>query len=181
MKLTNIFGTEEDRAVSPVIGVILMVAITVILAAVIGAFVIGIGGEQDNAPTASIDFDQETDTLTVQHQSGATLDAGEITFSGDVHSDFDDDDFEDEITEIGDVSGLWAGDDDEISAGERITFADSENAPDNVEGEPWPVLDGNEGTINVVWESSDTDSSSIIADFDFDIDSLEEDDFDDGS
>jgi len=34
--------TENDEAVSPVIGVILMVAITVILAAVIAAFVIGI-------------------------------------------------------------------------------------------------------------------------------------------
>ena len=34
--------TENDQAVSPVIGVILMVAITVILAAVIAAFVVGI-------------------------------------------------------------------------------------------------------------------------------------------
>ncbi|MFC7136645.1 type IV pilin [Halobaculum litoreum] len=34
----------EERAVSPVIGVILMVAITVILAAVVGSFVFGIGG-----------------------------------------------------------------------------------------------------------------------------------------
>jgi len=32
---------DNDRAVSPVIGVILMVAITVILAAVIGTFVLG--------------------------------------------------------------------------------------------------------------------------------------------
>jgi flagellin-like protein len=35
----------EDRGVSPVIGVILMVAITVILAAVIGAFVLGLGDD----------------------------------------------------------------------------------------------------------------------------------------
>jgi len=34
---------DADRGVSPVIGVILMVAITVILAAVIGAFVMGMG------------------------------------------------------------------------------------------------------------------------------------------
>lgn len=40
----------DDRAVSPVIGVILMVAITVILAAVIGTFVLGLGGNlQQNA------------------------------------------------------------------------------------------------------------------------------------
>ncbi len=41
MQLTNILG--DDEAVSPVIGVILMVAITVILAAVIGTFVLGLG------------------------------------------------------------------------------------------------------------------------------------------
>ncbi|MEF8887928.1 MAG: type IV pilin N-terminal domain-containing protein, partial [Haloarculaceae archaeon] len=34
---------DEDRGVSPVIGVILMVAITVILAAVIATFVLGLG------------------------------------------------------------------------------------------------------------------------------------------
>jgi len=39
---TGSFKKDED-AVSPVIGVILMVAITVILAAVIGAFVFGMG------------------------------------------------------------------------------------------------------------------------------------------
>ena len=36
--------TKNDEAVSPVIGVILMVAITVILAAVIAAFVFGMAG-----------------------------------------------------------------------------------------------------------------------------------------
>jgi flagellin-like protein len=45
--------TGEYRAVSPVIGVILMVAITVILAAVIGAFVLEIGDQQETAPSTS--------------------------------------------------------------------------------------------------------------------------------
>lgn len=35
---------EEEKAVSPVIGVILMAAVTIILAAVISAFVFGMGG-----------------------------------------------------------------------------------------------------------------------------------------
>jgi flagellin-like protein len=35
---------DDERAVSPVVGVILMVAITVIMAAIIGAFVYGYGG-----------------------------------------------------------------------------------------------------------------------------------------
>ena len=45
----------EDRGVSPVIGVILMVAITVILAAVIGTFVLDLGSSVgQTAPQASI-------------------------------------------------------------------------------------------------------------------------------
>jgi flagellin-like protein len=46
---------QGERAVSPVIGVILMVAITVILAAVIGAFVLEIGDQQETAPNTSFD------------------------------------------------------------------------------------------------------------------------------
>jgi flagellin-like protein len=51
---------QSNRAVSPVIGVILMVAITVILAAVIGAFVLEIGDQQETAPNTSFDSDQST-------------------------------------------------------------------------------------------------------------------------
>jgi len=51
---------SDDDAVSPVIGVILMVAITVILAAVIATFVLGLGDQVSNtAPQASFSFDYE--------------------------------------------------------------------------------------------------------------------------
>jgi flagellin-like protein len=54
-ELKAILSNDEERAVSPVIGVILMVAITVILAAVIGTFVLGLGNQVGNsAPTASL-------------------------------------------------------------------------------------------------------------------------------
>jgi len=43
MDLKKLFN--DDDAVSPVIGVILMVAITVILAAVIASFVLGLGDQ----------------------------------------------------------------------------------------------------------------------------------------
>lgn len=57
----KLVGSDEERAVSPVIGVILMVAITVILAAVIAAFVLDIGpGDPD--PNAVVDYSvSETD------------------------------------------------------------------------------------------------------------------------
>ena len=76
MKLQELF--TEDRAVSPVIGVILMVAITVILAAVIGAFVLGIGGETDATPSASISLDTDDQSVTIEHNGGDTLDLDEF-------------------------------------------------------------------------------------------------------
>jgi flagellin-like protein len=62
MKITELF--TEDRAVSPVIGVILMVAITVILAAVIGTFVLDLGGNVENTATAGVTVDAGTVTVT---------------------------------------------------------------------------------------------------------------------
>ena len=79
MELNNIF--TDDDAVSPVIGVILMVAITVILAAVIGTFVLGLGDQvQNNAPQASFSFDYQdfggsAGTVVATHDGGATFNA----------------------------------------------------------------------------------------------------------
>ena len=73
---------KEESAVSPVIGVILMVAITVILAAVIGAFVFGMG-TPEKTPTANIvitaaeediDNDGAADhTIRLEHKGGDDL------------------------------------------------------------------------------------------------------------
>ncbi|WP_276247914.1 type IV pilin N-terminal domain-containing protein [Haladaptatus sp. YSMS36] len=79
MQLKQLF-TEED-AVSPVIGVILMVAITVILAAVIGTFVLGLGDQVGNsAPQASFTFDYSGTTLTVTHESGDKIAADKLYY-----------------------------------------------------------------------------------------------------
>ena len=64
MELKNLFQTDDDRAVSPVIGVILMVAITVILAAVIGTFVLGLGEEVESNPSAGVTIN-DTDYVTL--------------------------------------------------------------------------------------------------------------------
>ena len=66
---------QNDEAVSPVIGVILMVAITVILAAVIGAFVFGMG-PPEAAPQASLRLTNVAtggDAFTIEHQGGDTV------------------------------------------------------------------------------------------------------------
>ncbi|MEA1992469.1 MAG: type IV pilin N-terminal domain-containing protein [Thermodesulfobacteriota bacterium] len=64
------FKKGED-AVSPVIGVILMVAITVILAAVIGAFVFGMGGNVAKTYIVTVTAAQtDVDTVDVTFQGG---------------------------------------------------------------------------------------------------------------
>ncbi|MCZ7399037.1 MAG: type IV pilin N-terminal domain-containing protein [Candidatus Methanoperedens sp.] len=65
------FG-KNDEAVSPVIGVILMVAITVILAAVIAAFVFGMGPPV-KAPQAQLQFTATTSSLKITHSGGDPL------------------------------------------------------------------------------------------------------------
>lgn len=64
---------KNDGAVSPVIGVILMVAITVILAAVIAAFVFGMGAPEV-APQASVKGSVSTqnsqNVILIEHQGG---------------------------------------------------------------------------------------------------------------
>ena len=72
MKIQNI--TQNNRGVSPVIGVILMVAITVILAAVIGSFVLGIGGDVQQTPQASLTIEAGSgDDVIITHQGGDSL------------------------------------------------------------------------------------------------------------
>lgn len=78
MELEALFRDED--AVSPVIGVILMVAITVILAAVIGAFVLDLGGNQERVPQASFEFNQDSGgDVTITMQSGEAINANQLS------------------------------------------------------------------------------------------------------
>jgi len=87
MKLNKLF--HEDDAVSPVIAVILMVAITVILAAVIATFVLGLSDSVDNtAPQATFGFEYEqneggSDVLTITHQGGDTIEGQNLNITAD--------------------------------------------------------------------------------------------------
>ncbi len=64
-------GNEE--AVSPVIGVILMVAITVILAAVIAAFVFGMGSDVGTTKTVSISSKLDGNDIVLTINGGPDL------------------------------------------------------------------------------------------------------------
>ncbi|MEN6443391.1 MAG: type IV pilin N-terminal domain-containing protein [Methanoregula sp.] len=72
------FTKKNDEAVSPVIGVILMVAITVILAAVIAAFVFGMAGNiQKTKVVAATAQRTSSSTVVVTYQGGQ--DANSLT------------------------------------------------------------------------------------------------------
>lgn len=81
---------EDDGAVSPVIGTLLMVSITVIIAAVIGTYVIGLGNQfTRTAPQALVGVQNSTGTslgssvddsqitITLKHGGTDTLTAGD--------------------------------------------------------------------------------------------------------
>ncbi len=81
---------KRNDAVSPVIGVVLMVAITVIVASVVAVFGFGFtgsfGGAAPKPPTAAITVASVTETIgifdiKIQHKSGDTLRSGDWKLS----------------------------------------------------------------------------------------------------
>ena len=85
---------KETRAVSPVIGVVLMIAIAVILAAVVGTVVLAMGNEPVSTPQASFSFEYDgDDTVEITHEGGDSIALGELKVNG---GDVPDEDIEDE-------------------------------------------------------------------------------------
>jgi len=64
---------ENEEAVSPVIGVILMVAITVILAAVIAAFVFGMGSGVQTTKTVAMTSKLDAENISIVISGGPDL------------------------------------------------------------------------------------------------------------
>lgn len=104
LELPNFEG-DDTRGVSPVIGVILMVAITVILAAVIGAFVLDLGSnlgstgpqtqltaQQGSSPGDIVVNHKGGDALQVSEVkvqlNGTAVDSGNLTWGSDSSSEF---------------------------------------------------------------------------------------------
>jgi len=152
---------DDDRAVSPVIGVILMVAITVILAAVIGTFVLGLGDQvQNTTPRASIGFDtsNSTQNVTMTHESGDSLEAANV-----------------KVTSTQDFSYVGIG--DGTSSTSSAVVSSFTNAPssvtagDNIEINAGP-LKGDDGTntfsdatIRLIYDDPSNDQTSTLQKF----------------
>ncbi|MUV91049.1 type IV pilin [Halapricum sp. CBA1109] len=146
MKLKQLF--TDDDAVSPVIGVILMVAITVILAAVIATFVLGLGESvSETAPQASFTTDYD-EGATSQDSFGDTPSGGllEVTHSGGDRI------LAQNLYVAGGENGRYAwsdasefGQDSRITAGSGITYAAQ-----------------SDDTVRVLWQEGNQDSSAQL-------------------
>jgi len=148
MKLQNLLDTPDDeRGVSPVIGVILMVAITVILAAVIGTFVLGLGDSVESAPQASFNFDYDSsnDNVTITHRGGDNINTNstELRINGSAVSESG--------LELDGTSQSFANaTDGNFQAGESVTISGSDSALEESE---------------IVLVTTDGDRQNIIASF----------------
>ncbi len=144
MNIKQLF--TEERAVSPVIGVILMVAITVILAAVIGAFVLNLGqGIGQSAPQATFEINttnlEDTDNATITHMAGDSIPESNLYVNGDIYQ-----------------TG------ESVTALERSISGDSVSSGDNFEVE---ANSNDGGTIRVTWEAEDGSSSATLRSFEY--------------
>lgn len=75
MKAVNL----DDNAVSPVVGVMLMLVVTIIIAAVVSAFAGGMTGSQTTTPLVTISAEYSVqDGMTLKHEGGDTLSIGDF-------------------------------------------------------------------------------------------------------
>lgn len=70
--------TRQEDAVSPVIGVMLMIVVTVIIAAAVSAFAGGYSDEDQKAPTAAISCQATEAGLLFTHESGDYIDLADV-------------------------------------------------------------------------------------------------------
>lgn len=83
---------NDEQAVSPVIGVILMLAIVVILGGVVAAFALGFTDDvaDDTVPTADVSIEADGDDWILAHNGGNDVDLSQLTVVGDDgHENYD--------------------------------------------------------------------------------------------
>jgi len=141
MQIRELF--TDDDAVSPVIGVILMVAITVILAAVIGAFVLGFGGGGPSAPSVTWESSNDSTNVTFSHGGGDTIDSPTEVL---------------DITGANAVSGISNTSSKLQTSGISNTSYKLQTG-DSVYEEVGPIT----GEYTLIWESPDSDSTQELS------------------
>lgn len=77
----------SDRAVSPVVAIVVLLLITLVLAGTLGVTVLNVSPSEPTRATFTLSADSTTQTITVTHRGGAALDPSSlrlrITVGGD--------------------------------------------------------------------------------------------------
>jgi flagellin-like protein len=150
----------DDEAVSPVIGVVLMVAIAVILSATVGVFVLGLGSDLDRAPQAQFTIDAADDVaafdnggsgdvVNLTHDGGDTIDPAtlEVTVAGDTIAG-------DGSSATGDLDATnsipWSN---PVTAGDTMVVTESSSSG--------PIAETNQ--VRLVWTAPDGETSTVLA------------------
>ncbi|RQG97693.1 type IV pilin [Natrarchaeobius chitinivorans] len=144
----KLVGDEQERAVSPVIGVILMVAITVILAAVIAAFVLDLGGSVGQEAQAGVTIDVDESEGEVQVEVTSLGNSDYVWLSGSVASE--------EPHQGGDQYGNNA-DELQMVVGDTATLNSSNGG-----------LEDDAGTVTAVAVINETETETQVASEDYD-------------
>ena len=144
----------EKRAVSPVIGVILMVAITVILAAVIGTFVLGLGDQvSQSAPQAQFTFefsdDSTNETIEITHDGGDAIEADQLKISVAGSTAWDN---STGASAPWSATTSWSGD---VTAGSALVLEASSDS----------ISSGD--SVRVIWTSSNSDKTATVGQSEF--------------
>jgi len=125
--------STDEQGVSPVIAVILLVAITVILAAVISVFVLGLAEDTNSAaPQAGFSIMENGTDVIVTHTGGAKIDGDRLRFAGAAT----------EYTTVGSIDE-WRG--STVSAGNSA------------------VVSANPGTVYLLWDAPNSEESAMLA------------------
>ena len=130
---------SDERGVSPVIGVILMIAITVLLATVVGGFLLNFGDQLgDTTPQATISFTYIDDTtVSIRHSNGDAIDPKQLMLAGDI-----------EFTPQLSFDAV-AGKDNRFSVGETAQYSITKE---------W-----NGQTIRIIWKSANNRRGTTLA------------------
>ncbi|QCC51578.1 type IV pilin [Halapricum salinum] len=145
-------GGLDDRAASPIIGVILMLAITVIVASVVAVFVFGFGVDEPGpSVTFEYGYDEDGERLLVHHVGGDTFQSDRVTFSWDDNEATWTDMIVYLNVEVTVGDGGWLGDSDPAD-GEPDSWAIE---PDDTVTVSWESEDGEQSTVLDTWEGPD--------------------------
>ncbi|QSG14156.1 type IV pilin [Halapricum desulfuricans] len=147
----------DGRGVAPVIGVVLMVAITVLLASTAAVFFFEFGNDSGSnmTPTASFNTDYEndtSDTVTLSHHSGDALDTSRLTLVVSEAKATNGSSLPG-VNKRYSVDSLVAQ--SELSAGSSITVSNSTLSAGT-------DLNLGTATVKLVWESSGSTSTTLV-------------------